>query len=134
MSEQKTVRRGRPPKDPADRKGGNLTIRLRGSARDQVQEAAAQSGRSLSEEIEHRVGLSFTWEAVQNVMRAEPGQFGIQGGEANLSVGKKFEPSPTVAETTSGIAGVPPSDLRQAIADALRQVLRPDLLRQDEGE
>jgi hypothetical protein len=53
---------GRPPKPPEERKGGNLTIRLRGGARKKLDQAVAASGRSLSEEIEFQVSRAFEWE------------------------------------------------------------------------
>jgi len=62
MNDDAQKRRGRPPKAPDERKGGNLTIRLRGGAREKLEKAADEARRSLSEEIEHRIGLSFEWE------------------------------------------------------------------------
>ena len=53
---------GRPPKAPEERKGGNLTIRLRGGAREMVEKAVEATHPSLSEEVEHRVVQSFEWE------------------------------------------------------------------------
>jgi hypothetical protein len=53
-------RRGRPPKfAPGERTRGPLTIRLRDEAREELVAAAAAAGRSLSEEIEYRLELSF---------------------------------------------------------------------------
>lgn len=57
MSEQQK-RRGRPAKAPSERKRGNLTFRVRDDLRAALEEAAAQSDRSLSEEIEYRLELS----------------------------------------------------------------------------
>jgi Arc-like DNA binding domain len=50
---------GRPPKSEEDRKGVNFTFRNRGQMRERLQEAAAASKRSISEEIEHRLEDSF---------------------------------------------------------------------------
>lgn len=58
--EQPAKRRGRPPKDPADRKDGNLTFRTRGDMRRRLSEAAEKSGRSISEEVEKRLEESFS--------------------------------------------------------------------------
>jgi hypothetical protein len=59
---------GRPPKSPEDRKGSNLTIRLRGGAREMLEASAESSGRSLSEEIEYRVERSFELNALMDSM------------------------------------------------------------------
>jgi hypothetical protein len=50
---------GRPPKPEADRKATHFTFRTRGSLREQLLAAAAASGKSVSEEIERRLELSF---------------------------------------------------------------------------
>ena len=48
------------------RKSGNLTFRLRGTLRDDLEKAAAAAGRSLSEEIESRLTRDFAWEATRS--------------------------------------------------------------------
>jgi hypothetical protein len=54
-------KRGRPPKfAPGERTRGPLTIRLRDQAREELETTAAAAGRSLSEEIEYRLELSFS--------------------------------------------------------------------------
>jgi hypothetical protein len=58
---KKTARpRGRPPIDPAERKRRNFTFRVTDQLHDQLSKAATASGRSVSEEIEWRVSLSFS--------------------------------------------------------------------------
>ena len=59
MAEDQVKRRGRPPKDPTDRKDGNLTFRTRGSLRERLSAAATENGRSISEEVERRLEASF---------------------------------------------------------------------------
>ena len=51
--------RGRPPKSPEDRKGGNLTFRVRAGMREKLQASADARGLSISEEVERRLNLSF---------------------------------------------------------------------------
>jgi hypothetical protein len=52
-------KKGRPPKFAAgERTRGPLTVRLRDRVRSELEAAAAEAGRSLSEEIEHRIELS----------------------------------------------------------------------------
>ncbi|MCK1679550.1 hypothetical protein IVA87_08760 [Bradyrhizobium sp. 147] len=54
---EKRPGRGRKPKFGADRTRGSLTIRLRDRVRDDLEKAAEAAGRSLSEEVEHRLEL-----------------------------------------------------------------------------
>ncbi len=58
-SDLEPKRRGRPPKAEGERKAGNLTIRTYGPLRAQLEEAARQSGRSVSAEVEYRLEQSF---------------------------------------------------------------------------
>jgi hypothetical protein len=50
---------GRPPRRAGERLSKNRTFRIRGDLDDWLQAAAAQSGRSVSEEIEYRLEQSF---------------------------------------------------------------------------
>ncbi|MHB2208646.1 hypothetical protein [Methylobacterium sp. CM6257] len=59
MNEPAQRKRGRPPKPADERKGHNLTFRTRADFRDRLEQAAAQSGRSVTEEVELRVERSF---------------------------------------------------------------------------
>ena len=52
-------KRGGQPKKAADRKRNNLTFRTRDKLRNDLEAAAADSQRSISEEIEHRLEDSF---------------------------------------------------------------------------
>jgi hypothetical protein len=56
-TEEKRI--GRPPKAEADRKSRNFTFRSRGDLHARLAEAAGESGRSMSEEIERRLERSF---------------------------------------------------------------------------
>jgi hypothetical protein len=56
--------RGRPAKPEAQRKRSNLTFRVREHLRYLLQLAANRSGRSLSEEIEHRLERSLSEEVL----------------------------------------------------------------------
>jgi hypothetical protein len=53
------TRRGRPPIPPGQRKSKNFTFRSRGDLHARLADAAAQSNRSISEEIEWRIQRSF---------------------------------------------------------------------------
>jgi hypothetical protein len=56
-------RRGRPAIPEGERKSHNLTFRARGDLRQLIEDAASDSGRSASEEIEFRLVRSFDREA-----------------------------------------------------------------------
>ena len=57
-------RRGGQPKPAAERKRNNLTFRARDQLKADLEKAAAASNRSVSEEIEFRLGQAFQWEKV----------------------------------------------------------------------
>lgn len=72
MSEGATTRRrGRPAKPLGDSARGPLTIRLRADVRADVERASVMYGRSLSEEIESRLEVSF---ALKQYFRHEIGE------------------------------------------------------------
>lgn len=52
-------KRGRPPKPAEERRGHNLTFRTRADFRERLEQAAARSGRSVTEEVELRIERSF---------------------------------------------------------------------------
>src|SRR5262249_20072411 len=58
---RKKPRVGRPPRHPRERLRKNRTFRIRARLDELLEEAAAKAGRSTSEEIEHRLEISF-WE------------------------------------------------------------------------
>ena len=53
---------GRPRIDPERRKSRHITFRTRGDLRERLEAASENSGRSVSEEVEHRLELSFLYE------------------------------------------------------------------------
>lgn len=57
--EKPKAKRGRPALPAEEVKRTNLTFRTRGGLRDQLEEAAKESGRSISEEAEQRIIASF---------------------------------------------------------------------------
>lgn len=63
MSDQPKRRRGGQPKPASQRKRNNLTFRVRDQLRADLVAAAADSGRSVSQEIEFRLGRDFAWQA-----------------------------------------------------------------------
>jgi hypothetical protein len=63
-NEQPKRPRGRPPKF-AGVKRQNFNFRIIPATRQQVLDSAAASGRSLSEEIEHRIGQSFEYDTAR---------------------------------------------------------------------
>jgi len=78
---------GRPPKSVEDRKSAHFTFRTRGLMRECLQAAAAASGRSVSEEIEYRLQLSFDRDDLENrlsmsLKRLDRIEAFLQGGQA----------------------------------------------------
>jgi len=59
VKKNKTSKGGRPPKYKGERLSKNRTFRVRGLLDEQLIAAAAESGRSVSEEIEYRLERSF---------------------------------------------------------------------------
>lgn len=59
IEEKPRKRMGRPPKAPEKGRRQNYTFRLSDQVRDQLIDAASESGRSMSEEIEWRIEESF---------------------------------------------------------------------------
>jgi uncharacterized protein (DUF1778 family) len=63
-------RKGRPPKAVEDRKRRHLTFRVTDRVRDLLAAAANAAGRSISEEIEHRLERSFVFDALERRLEA----------------------------------------------------------------
>ena len=59
---ESTRRRGRPPLPPGEAKRSSFSTRLRPELKTKLEQAAADEGRSLSEEIEFRLERSFLTE------------------------------------------------------------------------
>jgi hypothetical protein len=59
MARKKQSKIGRPPKRKGERLSKNRTFRVRGTLDQQLADAADEAGRSVSEEIEHRLENSF---------------------------------------------------------------------------
>lgn len=69
MAKRKRI--GRPPKPAKERRTVNFTFRSRGELREWLRNAAEPAGRSISEEIEHRLYQSFQKErAARDVAKA----------------------------------------------------------------
>jgi hypothetical protein len=63
---------GRPPKRPGEKSEHNLTFRTRGSLRAGLIRAAEKNGRSISEEIEHRLERSLDRDRMRGVYDDDP--------------------------------------------------------------
>ncbi|WP_165937859.1 Arc family DNA-binding protein [Methylobacterium segetis] len=71
MTSSEARKRGGQPKPAEERKRNNLTFRARDELRDRIRKCAEASGRSVSEEIEHRLELSL---AQSDQMRFDLGE------------------------------------------------------------
>jgi Arc-like DNA binding domain len=81
--EQKTQRLGRPPLHDGASKRAQFNTRLRQEVKKRLEQAAASAGRSLSEEIEHRLEQSLRDEEVAGGGRLHS-LFRLLGGTAGL--------------------------------------------------
>jgi hypothetical protein len=72
--------RGRPRKSPAELLRRGFQVRMRDQTRARIVEAARQNGRSLSEEIEYRLELSFQQQDVRDYIEryGDPLEGGVQ--------------------------------------------------------
>jgi hypothetical protein len=70
MTQEPKRRRGGQRKLAAERKRNNLTFRVRDQLKADLEKAAAASNRSVSEEIEFRLGQAFQWEKVLGDLEA----------------------------------------------------------------
>ena len=68
MARKKQSKLGRPPKHEGERLSKNRTFRVRGTLDEQLAAAAQEAGRSVSEEIEHRLEESFRREERDDLM------------------------------------------------------------------
>jgi hypothetical protein len=67
---KETKRKGRPPKYAGEGKRQNFSFRIRDKTRERLIATVAETGRSLSEEIEYRIDQSFQWEDAFGDVRA----------------------------------------------------------------
>jgi hypothetical protein len=89
-------RRGGQPKPAAERKRNNLTFRARDQLRADLEKAASEANRSMSEEIEYRLGRALQWEKVLGdveAFRAQLAEYKIRFAEAERQR-KLYDPSP----------------------------------------
>ena len=66
----KGKRGGRPPIEKEKRRNKTLTFRVRGNMHERIAEAARKSGRSVTEEIEHRLERSLLLTELTEVLEA----------------------------------------------------------------
>lgn len=60
MPARKSRKPGSPPRDGSENKSEQLSVRVRGSLRDELEREAKRNGRTLSREIQHRLAQSLT--------------------------------------------------------------------------
>jgi hypothetical protein len=142
-------RRGGQAKPAAERKRNNLTFRARDQLKADLEKAATAANRSVSEEIEYRLGQAFQWEKVLGDLeqfkarvaevqrQSEVARYHEGWGKAYTPSGPVWFPPGTLNIPQGGIipeseAAVPPSPtlppmLREAVRvevqAAVRQIL-----------
>ncbi len=60
MPARKSRKPGSPPRDSSENKSEQLSVRVSGSLRDELEREAKRNGRTLSREIQHRLAQSLT--------------------------------------------------------------------------
>ena len=99
---QKKAKMGRPPRHEGERLSKMRTFRIRPHLDELLQKAAAEAGRSVSEEIEYRLDRSFYEDALParmaETMAPLVEQAARAGGEAALKVHLAFSRPETEAE------------------------------------
>jgi hypothetical protein len=70
MAQRPKPRRGGQPKPATERKRNNLTFRVRDQLKADLEKAAADKNRSVSELIEYMLGRAFEWERVLGDLEA----------------------------------------------------------------
>ncbi|SFM92011.1 hypothetical protein [Methylobacterium pseudosasicola] len=68
IQDEQERRMGRPALSADERKSATLRFRVRESLKDQLEQAAVQSGLSMSEEFERRIADSFKFDLILRVM------------------------------------------------------------------
>jgi hypothetical protein len=71
MARKKKTRTGRPPRHEGEQLSKNRTFRVRGDLDEKLIAASEKSGRSVSEEIERRLEMSFREEEIRQQVIAE---------------------------------------------------------------
>ncbi|HZH12715.1 MAG TPA: LuxR C-terminal-related transcriptional regulator [Microvirga sp.] len=120
MSETEGKKRGRPAKYPGEGKRTTHTFRIREATRQKLIQAAAASGRSVSEEIEWRVERSFDQDEIMSVhlkVIEENSQLQIE----NLELQAEVERLKSAGPDTSDLEAI----VERAVARALERVLGP---------
>lgn len=94
-------KRGRPPKPQDERKGQNLTFRTRADFRERLEQAAVQSGRSVTEEVELRVERSFEIDRIISSYNTVSSIFMENGHTARVFASSLMGLISSIQETTS---------------------------------
>jgi len=120
-------RRGGQPKPAAERKRNNLTFRARDQLRADLEKAASEANRSMSEEIEYRLGRALQWEKVLGDVedfRAQLAEYKTRLAAAKL---KFYDPSPPlgVRWALPGFDSIPESGLEDPNAPPPSPTLPP---------
>jgi hypothetical protein len=119
-------RRGGQPKPAAERKRNNLTFRARDQLRADLEKAASEANRSMSEEIEYRLGRALQWEKVLGdveAFRAQLAEYKTRFAAAKL---KFYDPIPPlgVRWALPGFNNIPEDPIAPPPSPTLPPVVR----------
>ena len=107
---QPTKRRGRPPKSAEDRKGGNLTFRVRDGMRERLEASAKARGVSISEDVEKRIERTFDFDY-------------LLGDNETALVLRSIASAVQRFEKTSGKAWVRDSETQERVHEAVSKMI-----------
>lgn len=120
--EPKRNKGGRPAKYPGEGRRPSLSLRVRGGLYEKLQEAAEQSERTISEEMEARLLQSFEQASLIEVASQAAADAAIKaskdiflhsfGNEDNFKFGQAMASALIYAKWAEGLAGVDYKDLK----------------------
>jgi hypothetical protein len=124
-SVKKLARRGRPPLHAGQSKRASFNTRLTPALKDWLEKRASESGRSLSEEIEHRLDKSRTDEDFARVVR-ETVLKDVEdsfGGARNFNAMQLLAATSAHIERTTGKSWLEDAETRGHVRQAFNKML-----------
>jgi hypothetical protein len=114
-------------KPAKERKRNNVTFRARDQLKADLERAAEASGRSLSEEIEYRLGQAFQWERILgdlDELKVRTGMFerdNLEHADAPLHWSRRHKLD--YLSAPANLSGLPPT-LRELVRAEVQAALR----------
>ena len=120
-----------PPRKPVEQQHRHTSTRLTRDLREKIERSAAQSGRSLTQEIEWRLVQSYAWEETFQDTRTYYAAKKAEMDEAVRSTARVNEVRAR-QQAEGSVTWVDPAlPLPKPLIDALRMVVREELAAQE---